>query len=68
MFISKKEYNKLKLDISWNDLRICVLENLLKDLPDDISKVIDNNQAIIDTNKLVLDKLEEYLKANDAHE
>lgn len=65
MFISKKKYDQIFADLAWYDLRITILEKLLNAINDSFLEVLDHNQSVIDTNKIVLDKLEEILKAND---
>lgn len=64
MFITKREFNSLAVDLMYTKLRVNGLERSIKQYCDEIKEIIDNNQSIIDTNKLVLDKLEEILKAN----
>lgn len=65
MFISKKKFNSLAVDLLVTKAKVRGIELTLEVYCKQINEVIDNNKSIIDTNKIVIDKLEEIIKANN---
>lgn len=64
MFIKKKTLNTILVDLMVTKAKVEGLQLTIRVLHKHVREVLDNNQSIIDTNKLVLDKLEEIIKAN----
>lgn len=63
MFLSKKKFRTMQVELMLAKSHIDGIELILSVYVKQISEVLDQNQSIIDTNKLVLDKLEEILKS-----
>lgn len=63
MFVSKKKFRSLEIDLMLAKAHIDGIELTLSVYVKQISELIDQYQSIIDANKLVLDKLEEILKS-----
>ncbi len=65
MFVRRSEFRRLQVDLMVAQASIKGIELTLSVYVKQVHEVLDQNQSIIDTNKLVLDKLEEILKANN---
>lgn len=68
MFISKRKFNSLSVDLMVTKAKVRGLELTLASFSDMLRDVLDQNASVIDTNKIVLDKLEEILKAKGLDE
>lgn len=63
MFVSKKKFRTLEIEVMLAKAHIDGIELTLSVYVKQLSEVLDQNKSIIDTNKLVLDKLEDILKS-----
>lgn len=63
MFISKKRFNSLSVDLLVTKSKVRGIELTLEYFSKMLRETLDQNQSVIDTNKIVLDKLEEILKS-----
>lgn len=63
MFILKKRFNSLYVDLMVTKAKVRGIELTLEYFSKLLRETLDQNQSVIDTNKIVLDKLEEILKS-----